>query len=158
MRRAIGVLVLLVVVTLGAMTGLAAAQHPSRGEVTAVVLMKPFTTAADDLKAAIAANGLGLVCHANAQAGAGSRGVKIKGNQVLMVFRADFAIRLLAASIEAGFEAPLRLYVTENDDGTATLRYVKPSVVFKPYNHPELDRLGGELDAIFGSIVGAVAR
>jgi hypothetical protein len=33
------------------------------------------------LKAAIAANGMGLVCHANAQAGAASRGVKIKGKQ-----------------------------------------------------------------------------
>ncbi len=136
----------------------AAAQHPSRGAVTTVAVKRPFATAAEELKAAVAANGLGLVCHANAQAGAASRGVKIRGNQVLMVFRPDFAVRMLATSVEAGFEAPLRLYLSENDDGTATLRYMKPSVVFKPYNHPELDRLGGELDAIFEKIVAAVGK
>ncbi len=140
------------------LNGSASAQHPSRGEATIVRVQKPFGVAADELKAAIAANGLGLVCHANAQAGAASRGVRIKGNQVLMAFRPDFAVRMLAASVEAGFEAPIRIYITENDDGTATIRYVKPSVIFKPYAHPDLDRLGAELDPIFERIVAAVAK
>ena len=158
MRSLRAATVVLGVFALVATAAPAAAQHPSRGEVTTVVLKKPFAVAAEDLKSAITANGLGLVCHANAQAGAASRGVKIKGNQVLMVFQPDFAIRMLAPSVEAGFEAPLRLYLTENDDGTATLRYVKPSVVFRPYSHPELDRLGGELDALFEKIVAAVGK
>lgn len=145
-------------VAFGGAVAPAAAQHPTRGEVTTVAVKRPFAAAAEDLKAAITANGMGLVCHANAQAGAASRGVKIKGNQVLMVFRPDFAIRMLAASVEAGFEAPIRIYITENDDGTATIRYVKPSVAFKPYKHPELDRLGGELDAIVEKIVAAVGK
>jgi uncharacterized protein (DUF302 family) len=119
---------------------------------------KPFAEVAEGLKAAVAANGMGLVCHANAQAGAASRGVKIKGNQVLMVFRPDFAIRMLGASVEAGFEAPIRIYITENDDGTATIRYIKPSAAFNPYGRPELDKLGAELDPIFERIVGAAAR
>lgn len=146
----------------GAMVGglarQAVAQHPSRGEVTRVSVKRPFAEVAEGLRQAIAANGMGLVCHANAQAGAASRGVTIKGNQVLMVFRPDFAIRMLAASVEAGFEAPLRFYVTENDDGTATVRYMKPSVIFKPYAHAELDKLAAELDPIFEKIVSAVAR
>ncbi len=136
----------------------AGAQHPSGGEIVTVVVQKPFADAAERLKAAIAANGFGLVCHANAQAGAASRGVKIKGNQVFMVFRPDFAVRMLAASVEAGYEAPLRLYLTENDDGTATLRYVKPSAVFKPYSHPDLDRLGAELDLLFEKIAAAMKK
>jgi uncharacterized protein (DUF302 family) len=140
------------------MSGWAAAQHPSRGEATVVRVQKPFGVAADDLKAAIAANGLGLVCHANAQAAASSRGARIKGNQVLMAFRPDFAVRMLAASVEAGFEAPIRIYITENDDGTATIRYVKPSVIFRPYTHPDLDRLGAELDPIFEKIVAAASK
>jgi uncharacterized protein (DUF302 family) len=148
----------LVGVGVAGMPGLAAAQHPSRGEVITVAVKRPFAEAAEALKAAVAANGMGLVAHANAQAGAASRGVKIKGNQVLMVFRPDFAIRMLAASIEAGFEAPIRIYITENDDGTATVRYVKPSIVFKPYAHPELDRIGAELDPVFEKIVAAAAR
>lgn len=153
----VGALALVGVMVAG-MPGLAAAQHPSRGEVTTVAVKRPFAEAAEALKAAIGANGMGLVAHANAQAGAASRGVKIKGNQVLMVFRPDFAIRMLAASIEAGFEAPIRIYITENDDGMATIRYVKPSVVFKPYGHPELDRIGAELDPVFERIVAAAAR
>ena len=35
-----------------------------------------------------------------------------------MVFRNDYAVRMLQASVPAGIEAPLRLYVTENADGT----------------------------------------
>src|SRR5574341_2465800 len=89
----------LIAVMLAGMAAPAAAQHPSRGEVTTIALRRPFAEVAEALKAAIAANGMGLVCHANAQAGAASRGAKIKGNQVLMVFRPDFAIRMLAASV-----------------------------------------------------------
>jgi uncharacterized protein (DUF302 family) len=158
MRSPRVVLVVIGFLGLIGMSGPAAPQHPSRGEVTTVAVKKPFGAVADELKAAIAANGLGLVCHANAQAGAASRGVRIKGNQVLMAFRPDFAVRMLAASVEAGFEAPIRIYVTENDDGTATIRYMKPSVIFRPYGHPDLDRLGAELDPIFEKIVAAVAK
>ncbi len=158
MRAPIAALLPVVALSLGGMLEPAAAQHPSRGEVTTVPVKKPFAEAAEGLKAAVAANGMGLVCHANAQAGAASRGVKIKGNQVLMVFRPDFAIRMLAASVEAGFEAPIRIYITENDDGTATIRYVKPSVVFKPYGHPELEKVGAELDPIFERIVAAAGK
>ncbi len=158
MRSLRAIALLLVGAGLWPVASPAAAQPPSRGEVTTVAVKRPFAEAADGLKAAIAANGMGLVCHANAQAGAASRGVKIKGNQVLMVFRPDFAIRMLAAAVEAGLEAPIRIYITENDDGTATIRYVKPSAVFRPYAHPDLDRLGAELDPIFERILAAAAR
>jgi uncharacterized protein (DUF302 family) len=96
---------------------------------------------------------MGLVCHANAQRGAAGRGVTIKGNQVLMVFRPDFAIRLLAADPRAGFEAPIRIYVYENADGTATVSYLPPSAVFAPYRNPEVQAIGTELDPIFKAIV-----
>lgn len=158
MRRTNPVSFMLVALCLGGMAEPVAAQHPSRGEVTTVAVRRPFAEAAEGLKAAIASNGMGLVCHANAQVGAASRGLKIRGNQVLMVFRPDFVIRMLGASVEAGFEAPIRIYITENDDGTATIRYVKPSVVFKPYGHPDLDKLAAELDPIFEKIVAAVGK
>src|SRR3990172_4435108 len=86
----------------------------------------PFQKVASTLVQAIADEKMGLVCHANAQAGAASWGVKIQGNQVLMVFRPDFAIRMLKASVEAGIEAPIRIYIYENSDGTATVTYRKP--------------------------------
>ena len=113
----------------------------------------PFVRVAEALERAVADEKMALVCHANAQRGAAARGVAIKGNQVLLVFRNDFAVRLLAADPAAGFEAPIRIYVYENADGTATVSYVAPSVVFAPYRHPEVQGVAGELDGIFKTIV-----
>lgn len=105
------------------------------------------------LEKAIADNKMGLVARASASRGAAARGVKIPGNAVLMVFRNDYAVRMLEASVPAGIEAPLRLYVTENSDGTASLTYRMPSAVFAPYGSPALDKMAKELDAVFRSIV-----
>jgi uncharacterized protein (DUF302 family) len=60
---------------------------------------------------------------------------------------------MLAADVEAGFEAPIRLYIYENADGSATLSYVKPSTVFKPYQNAQLDEMAAELDALVEAIV-----
>ena len=113
----------------------------------------PFARVAAALEKAITDEKMALVCHANAQGGAAARGVSIKGNQVLMVFRNDFALRLLAADPAAGFEAPIRIYVYENADGTATVSYRPPSVVFAPYRHEGIQAVAKELDPIFKRIV-----
>lgn len=102
---------------------------------------------------AIRKNRMGIVARASATNGAKSIGVTIAGNMVIMVFRPDFAVRMLKASVPAGIEAPLRFYVTENRDGKATLTYRLPSSVFAPYESTELNRLAGEIDVIFGKIV-----
>ena len=70
--------------------------------------------------AAVKANKMGLVTRASATLGAKAKLKKtIPGNMVIGVYRPDFAVRMLEASIPAGIVAPIRLYVTENDDGTA---------------------------------------
>lgn len=119
---------------------------------------KSFETLVADLKAAIAANKMGLVTQASASAGAAGRGVSIPGNMVLGVYRNDFAVRMLTASIPAGIEAPLRFYVTENADGTATLAYRRPSAVFAPYDSADLDAMAYELDTIFVSIADSTTK
>jgi len=149
--RSIGALVALVVLTApGWLTAVPA--HAQDPRITAVS-RAPFQKVAEALERANAEEKMGLVCHANAQRGAAGRGVTIKGNQVLMVFRPDFAIRLLAADPRAGFEAPIRIYVYENADGTATVSYVPPSAVFAAYRNPEVQAIGAELDPIFKAIV-----
>ncbi|PKM45728.1 MAG: hypothetical protein CVV05_05565 [Gammaproteobacteria bacterium HGW-Gammaproteobacteria-1] len=107
------------------------------------------------LEQAIAANGMGLVARASASGGAAKRGVTIPGNEVLMVFRNDYAVRMLAASVPAGIEAPLRIYVTENADGTANITYRRPSAVFAPYRNKALDTMAAELDPVVAKIVAA---
>lgn len=105
------------------------------------------------LEESIELNKMGLVAKASASAGAAGRGIKIAGNMVLMVFRNDYAVRMLAASVPAGIEAPVRIYVTEDADGKATITYRTPSAVFAPYGNSQLDAMAGELDPIFDKIV-----
>ena len=140
-------------VALAVALGLAASPASSQeGRVTAVS-RAPFAKVTQALEQAIADEKMALVCHANAQRGAAARGVTIKGNQVMMVFRNDFAVRLLAADPAAGFEAPIRIYLYENADGTATVTYLRPSAVLAPYGHPEVRAVAAELDPIVKKIV-----
>jgi len=107
------------------------------------------------LKTAIADNKMGLVTTASASAGAANQGITIPGNRVVGVYRNDFARRMLDASVAAGIEAPIRFYLTENADGTASLSYKTPSHVFGPYMQEggaELEALAEELDGIFATI------
>jgi len=111
-----------------------------------------FSALVGRIEAAVANQKMGLVATASASAGAAGRGIKIPGNTVLMVFRNDYAVRMLQASVPAGIEAPIRLYVTENADGTASLTYRTPSAVFAPYKSDKLQEMAAELDPIFERI------
>lgn len=112
------------------------------------------------MRSAISKAPIGIVTQASATVGAKSQGIKIPGNIVIGVYRNDYARRMLAASVAAGIEAPIRLYVTENVDKTATLSYKKPSTVFAPYMNEggkELDDLAKELDGILMKIAEKAA-
>jgi uncharacterized protein (DUF302 family) len=146
------------------MTTLAAlATAPAISQVTDVAALPGTRTVASPhgfdatvsrLEKSIEANKMGLVARASASAGAAARGVKIPGNVVLMVFRNDYAVRMLAASVPAGIEAPLRIYVTQDARGKVGVTWRTPGAVFAPYRKAELDALARELDAIFEKIVG----
>ncbi len=111
------------------------------------------------LNKAVKANKMGLVTRASATLGAKSQGKTIPGNMVIGVYRPDFAIRMLAVSVPAGIEAPIRFYITENQDGTATLSYKTPSAVFAPYadGGAKLEEMAKELDALFAKIAREAA-
>lgn len=116
---------------------------------------KSYDAMVGDLKAAIAEQKMGLVTEAGPTAAAAKRGITIPGNRVFGVFRNDFAVRTLKTSVAAMIEAPIRFYVTEGDDGKATLAYKTPSFVFSPYlaeGGDELKAIGAELDGIFAAI------
>jgi len=127
-------------------------------ETHEIATRQPFEILIKHLIKSIADNKMGLIAQASASRGAASRGIKIPGNMVLMVFRNDFAVRMLNASIPAGFEAPLRIYVTENEDGSATVSYRSPTAVFSPYRNSELDALAAELDPILKRIVNDAVK
>ncbi|WP_340108818.1 DUF302 domain-containing protein [Pikeienuella sp. HZG-20] len=108
----------------------------------------------DRVKTATKANKMGVVTEAGPTEAAASRGVAIPGNRVIGVYNNVFAVRMLEASEAAMIEAPVRFYVTEQEDGTATLSYKTPSLVFSPYadDSPEVMEIAKELDAVFAKI------
>ncbi len=116
-----------------------------------------FDETVSRLEKAVVDNKMSVVAKASASKGAASRGIKIPGNTVLMVFRNDYAVRMLKASVPAGIEAPLRIYVTENANGS-NITYRSPSATFAPYKNAELDALASELDPIFDKIVADATK
>src|SRR5918995_6394914 len=105
----------------------------------------------ENVDGAVAASTLNVVTRDSATVGAKSLGQDIPGNMVVGVFAPKFAIRLLEASLAAGIEAPIRLYITENPDGTATLSYKTAGHVLAPYAEEggeTLKTLAAELDTI----------
>lgn len=107
------------------------------------------------LRAAVSAEGMGVVTQAGPTATARARGIEIPENRVVGVFNNDFAVRVLALSTAAMIEAPIRFYVTEAADGTATLSWKTPSLVFAPYleeGGAPLEEIAQDLDRRFDAI------
>ncbi|RLK10086.1 DUF302 domain-containing protein [Ruegeria conchae] len=116
---------------------------------------KSYESLVEDTKAAVKENGLIVVTQAGPTKAAASRGITIPGNRVIGAFNNDYAVRVLETSTNAMIEAPIRFYVTEEKDGTATLSYKTPSFVFAPYTDEggeALREIAAELDAKFQAV------
>jgi uncharacterized protein (DUF302 family) len=119
-----------------------------------------YSALIDAVKTAAQANGLKVVTEAGPTDAAARLGHVIPGNRVIGVFHPSFAVRILPLSTSAMIEAPIRYYVTEDADGTATLSWKTPSFVFAPYadeGGPELVAIAAELDAVFAAIAADAA-
>lgn len=114
-----------------------------------------FDALYDNVVAAVSTHDMIVIARPSASRAAAQRGVDIPGNAVIEVYRNDFAVRMLEASVPAGIEAPLRLYLTENADGTTLLTYRQPTAVFAPYGSAELDAMAAELDEVIVAIVAS---
>lgn len=122
---------------------------------------KTFSALVKDTRAAVKTNRMIVVTQAGPTAAAKSRGIKIPGNRVIGVFNNVYAVKVLETSTAAMIEAPIRMYVTENTDGTATLSYKTPTTVFAPYleeGGAALARLAEDLDELFAKIVEDAAQ
>lgn len=123
--------------------------------------MKTLTTpitaneAASRLMAGVSAANMRLVAHINGQANALKMGKEVPADQILEVFRPDFAIRVWQACKPAGYDIPLRIHVYEEADETRVACRM-PSEVFAPYASAELKVIGVELDHIFEQILAEV--
>lgn len=122
---------------------------------------KSYDELVDAVKDAIVENGLGVVTEAGPTEAARARGIEIPGNRVIGAFSNEAAVDMLALSEPAMIEAPIRFYVTENMDGTASLSYKTPSFVFEPYVDeagPDLAAIADDLDTTFATIAQEAAE
>lgn len=116
---------------------------------------KSYAQLLHDVKVAAKAEGLIVVTQAGPTKAAAARGISIPGNRVLGLFNNDYAVRILQLSTAAMIEAPIRVYVTANDAGLATLSYKTPSHVFTPYfteGGADLRQIAADLDQRFATI------
>lgn len=139
----------------GVMPGLASADVAPRDGWAIVETDLSHAALLNRLLTAVAAEKMGVVTQAGPTGAARQRGIVIPENRVVGVFNNDFAVRILALSTAAMIEAPVRFYVTEKADGTATLSWKKPSFVFAPYfdeGGQDLVRIADTLDERFEAI------
>lgn len=111
--------------------------------------------AAEKLIAAVAAYPMGLVAHANGQANCAKKGIAVPADQVLEVFRPDYAVKVWAAEKAAGIDIPLRIHLYEAG-GRAWVAHRPASEVFRPYANAQLDAVGAELDVIFTQLLATL--
>lgn len=125
--------------------------------------MKTFTTplsvdeAIEKLLSGVEAEGMRVVAHINGQANAAKIGKTVPADQILEIFRPDFAIRVWEACKAAGHDIPLRIHVYEHD-GVTKVACRMPTEVFTAFSSEALMLVGEELDTIFNNILGAVSE
>lgn len=99
----------------------------------------------------IAAAPLALVSHINGQANAAKRGLCVPADQILEVFRPDFAVRVWAADKRAGIDIPLRIHVYDAG-GTTVVAHRPPSEIFRVYSNPALDQVAADLAPLLARV------
>ena len=109
-------------------------------------------TVVDKLLAAVEAANMRIVAHINGQANAAKMGKVVPADQILEIFRPDFAIRVWDACKPAGHDIPLRIHIYESGQDVIIACRL-PSEVFAPFDSAELNTIGEELDSIFNGIL-----
>lgn len=147
--------VMLVLFAVLAVPARAEVPDPDRDGWRVIETNQTYEELLESLRSAVSAENMGVVTDVGPTEMAARRGEDIPGNRVIGVFRNDFAVRAVRASVAAMIEAPIRFYVTEADNGTATLSWKTPNHVFAPYfdeGGDELRRIAQELDEKFEAI------
>jgi len=124
-------------------------------ELKRFVVRLPAAAAIERLTEAAAAVPMGLVAHINGQANCARKGIEVPPDQILEIFRPDFAVKVWAADKRAGIDIPIRIHVCEHE-GRTWVACRMPSWIFEPYDNPALDAIGCELDEIFARILAAL--
>ncbi len=104
---------------------------------------------------AVLAAPMGIVAHINGQANASKRGLVVPPDQILEIFRPDFAVRVWQADKRAGIDIPLRIHVYDQA-GKTYVAMRSPAIVFACYDNAALNTLADELAPILDQILASL--
>lgn len=116
----------------------------------------PFEEALIRLRQAIEAAGLWVLHEIDPQKVLQRGGHDIGSARQILFFHPDLMVRLLRANPAALLEAPLKLAVMQQPDGTVTIRWHDPATAFGRYGNPVLTEMGQDLASRCEQIVTAI--
>lgn len=130
---------------------------PAQAETLSLASPHGFDATLARVERAVETQGMFRIATASASRAAAGAGFAIPGDAVVLVFRNDFARRILAADPQAGIEAPFILHIRETPSGAA-IAWKRPSAVYGAYRQAAIDEAARELDAIFAAIAAEAAK
>lgn len=110
---------------------------------------------AEKIKLAAAAFPMGVMAHINSQANCAKMGYAAAPDQILEIFRPDYAVKIWSVEKQAGLDIPIRIHLSEYE-GKTWVAYRLPTSVFRPWNNRDLHSIGVELDFIFLRLLSAL--
>ena len=110
----------------------------------------------EKLLASVESANMRVVSHIDGQKNAEKIGKIVPADQILEVFRPDYAVRVWSACKPAGIEIPLRIHIYEDSSGQVHVSHIPASELFSKYQVPALNEVGEELDQIFNQILSCL--
>lgn len=127
--------------TAGLLAGTASAQE---ARVT-VESTKSYEQTIDQLKAAVSHGGMMIMGQVDQGNMLSMAGLKLKAT-LFLVGNPTVGKQLFEQNHGVGLYVPLRVFVTEDQDGKTYVSYDKPSSVLKQFNNQKIDMVAGMLD------------
>lgn len=110
----------------------------------------------EKLLASVEATNMRMVSHIDGQKNAEKIGKIVPADQILEIFRPDYAVRVWGACKAAGIEIPLRIHVYEDTSGQVYVSHIPASELFSKYQVSALNEIAEELDQIFSQILSCL--
>lgn len=120
------------------------------------IVTLPFEEVLTRLRQAIEAAGLWVLHEIDPQKVLQCGGYEIGPARQILFFHPDLMVRLLQANPAALLEAPLKLAIMQQQDGSVAVRWNHPAATFGRYANPVLTTMGQDLASRCGQIVAAI--
>jgi uncharacterized protein (DUF302 family) len=128
-----------------AFTGVYAGAASAQETRVTVESTKSYEQTIDKLKAAVGQGGMMIMAQVDQGNMLSMAGLKLKAT-LFLVGNPTVGKQLFEQDHGVGLYVPLRVFVTEGQNGKTYVSYDKPSALLKQFNNQKIDMVGGMLD------------